>query len=68
MTVKLLSDYTSTKHLPWFLSQAGNISSALCSRILGIPVARECRIFHKLETIFITHDALWVANDLQESQ
>jgi hypothetical protein len=31
---------------------AGNISSALCSRILGIPVARECRIFHNLKTSF----------------
>jgi hypothetical protein len=43
---------------------AENVSSALCSRILGIPVARECRIFHNLETIFITHDALWAANEL----
>jgi hypothetical protein len=37
---------------------AGNISSSLCSRILGIPVARECRIVHKLETFFITHNVL----------
>jgi hypothetical protein len=42
---------------------AGNVSSTLCSRIIGIPVARECRIFHNLET-FITHDALWAANEL----
>jgi hypothetical protein len=33
---------------------AGNISSALCSRILGIPVARECRIVHNLETVFLS--------------
>jgi hypothetical protein len=41
---------------------AGNISSALSSRILGIPVARECKIVHNLETFFITHDVFWVAN------
>jgi hypothetical protein len=33
---------------------AGIISSALCNRILGIPVAKECRNFHNLETFFIT--------------
>jgi hypothetical protein len=43
---------------------AENVSSTLCSRILGNPVARECRIFHNLEIFFITHDALWVANEL----
>jgi hypothetical protein len=32
---------------------AGNISSALCSRILGIPVAKECRVFQNLE-IFLS--------------
>jgi hypothetical protein len=31
---------------------AGNTSSALCTTILGIPVAKECRVFH----------VLWVAN------
>jgi hypothetical protein len=47
---------------------AGNISSALCSTILGIPVARECRIFHNLETFFYNTRFLgckWI--DLQES-
>jgi hypothetical protein len=34
--------------------RAGNISSALWSRILGIPVAREYRIIHSLET-FLSH-------------
>jgi hypothetical protein len=43
---------------------AGNISSALWSRILGIPVARECRIVHNIETFFIAHDVFWVANEL----
>jgi hypothetical protein len=43
---------------------AGSISSALCSRILGIPVASECRIVHNLKTFFIAHDVLWVANEL----
>jgi hypothetical protein len=33
---------------------AGNVPSTLCSRILGIPVARECRIFHNLKTFFHT--------------
>jgi hypothetical protein len=42
---------------------AANVSSTLCSRILGTPVARECRIFHNLENFFITH-ALWGANEL----
>jgi hypothetical protein len=39
---------------------AGKISSALCSTILGIPIARECKIFHNLETLFypIPHDIL----------
>jgi hypothetical protein len=41
---------------------AGNISSALWSRILGIPVAGECRIVHNLET-FLSH-VFWVANEL----
>jgi hypothetical protein len=31
---------------------AGNISSALCSRILGIPVAREWRMFHNSKAFF----------------
>jgi hypothetical protein len=39
---------------------AGNVSSALCSRILGIPVARERRIFHNLENL----SYLWVADEL----
>jgi hypothetical protein len=30
---------------------AKNISSSLCSRILGIPVARESMIFHNFETL-----------------
>jgi hypothetical protein len=34
---------------------AGNTSSALCSRILGIPAATECRIFQNLETFFLSH-------------
>jgi hypothetical protein len=34
---------------------AGNVSSILCSTSLGIPVARECRQFHSLETSLITH-------------
>jgi hypothetical protein len=42
---------------------AGNISSALCSRILGFPVARECTIFDNLDTFFIAY-VLWVANEL----
>jgi hypothetical protein len=42
---------------------AGNISSALCSRILGTPVAKECTIFHNLKTLFIAY-ILWVANEL----
>jgi hypothetical protein len=32
---------------------AGNISSAFCSRVLDIPVARECRIFQNLETLYL---------------
>jgi hypothetical protein len=31
---------------------AGNVSSALCTRVLSIPAARECRFFHNLETLF----------------
>jgi hypothetical protein len=34
---------------------AGNISSVLCSIILGIPVAREYRILHNLETSFLSY-------------
>jgi hypothetical protein len=40
---------------------AGNISSALWSRILGIPVAREWAIFHNIET-FLSH--MRVENEL----
>jgi hypothetical protein len=31
---------------------AGSVSSILCNTSLGIPVARECRHFHNLETYF----------------
>jgi hypothetical protein len=34
---------------------AGNISSVLWSRILGIPVAREWASFPNIGTFFITH-------------
>jgi hypothetical protein len=33
---------------------AGIVSCTLCSTRLGIPVARECRIFHNLET-YLSH-------------
>jgi hypothetical protein len=33
---------------------AGNISAPFCSRILSIPVPRESKIFHNLETFFYT--------------
>jgi hypothetical protein len=42
---------------------AGNIYSDLCSRILAIPVARECIIIHNLENFFIAHYVLWLANE-----
>jgi hypothetical protein len=44
-------------------SQQEILSSALCSRILGIPVAREFKIVYNLQLFFITHDVLWVANE-----
>jgi hypothetical protein len=37
----------------------GNISSAICTTILGTLVSRECRIFCNLET----SDILWVAKE-----
>jgi hypothetical protein len=48
------SVYTSIEHLPFFLT-AGNISSPLWRRILSIPVARECNLFHNLETLLLQH-------------
>jgi hypothetical protein len=47
-----------TKKLTILSLTAGNISSALCSRIPGIPVAGECTIFKNLDTSFITHEPL----------
>jgi hypothetical protein len=61
MTKKISVCEHKHKTLTMISFTAGNISSALCSRILSIPVARECRIFHNLKT-FLSHDVLWVAN------
>jgi hypothetical protein len=62
---QIIKLFCAHKHKPLTILSltAANVSSTLCSRILGTPVARKCRIFHNLETFFITH-ALWVANEL----
>jgi hypothetical protein len=53
MTTKFVCEHKD-KTLTMLSLTAGNISSALCIRILSIPVARECRIFHNLGSLFIT--------------
>jgi hypothetical protein len=61
MTMKFVCEHKH-KTLTMLSLTAGNVSSALCSRILSIPVARKCKIFHNLGT-FLSHAVLWVANE-----
>jgi hypothetical protein len=51
MAIKFFSVHTSTNHSPCSLT-AGSVSSAFCITITGIPVAKECRMFHNFEISF----------------
>ena len=64
MTIKFLSVHTSTKHSPSFLSQQEMFLQLSVAEFAEFLLQENAESFITLKLYFITHDALWVANEL----